>query len=711
MKGLKKYPIGWWSEVTIRNVLANEAYTGRWYCGKNQTIKLDVANLRTGKPKVRQIKRAKEEWYPIEIPRIVSDEQHKKAFLQARKNLMFAKRCTKQTYLLQGLIRCAKDGLRYRGHQEKSDVIYYYCKSRANNTPQENCHSPYLRADQIEPMVWDTVKSILENPEEVFNTFRDESILNEERAKSIEGRLDYISDAIKKLEVAKKRITEAFKAEAMTLPEFRKEKTDIELSEEKLISERDALMMKLNVQHDVSAKIDLFKETCHKFLSKINDPKIVTERLKKDIIKLIIDEVVIEGESVKIFATIPLPNKIHEREMDKTDIPGTFNAGATLGPVNETNMARIWNKHKQSNTPLKRKVFVGLSGGVDSSVAAYLLKNEGFDVTGVHLRCWNREGCDVREAEDARRVAEKMDIPFYVFNLEKEYREKVVEYMVQGYARGETPNPDVMCNKEIKFGLFLEKALGLGADYVATGHYVKIKKSKLKNEYGLFKAKDNNKDQSYFLWTLTQKQLSHCLFPVGDYLKPEVRKIAKKAGLSTAGKKDSQGICFLGKVTLPEFLSEYLPAKKGNILDAGGKVLGNHKGVQFYTIGQRHGICVPGKKPYYVANKDIKSNSLVIAEGEDKALYKKEVELTDVNFINKDYFSDSHGGAKKVFVRVRYRQPLFEAILIEKMNESGIMGYFIVFDKPQKFIAKGQSAVFYSKKGEMLGGGIIKVSA
>jgi len=202
MKGLKKYPLGWWSEVTIRNVLANEAYTGRWYCGKNQTIKLDVANLRTGKPKVRQIRRAKEEWYPIEIPRIVSDEQHKKALLQARKNLMFAKRCTKQTYLLQGLIRCAKDGLRYRGHQEKSDVIYYYCKSRANNTPQENCKSPYLRADQIEPMVWDTVKSILENPEEVFNTFRDESILNEERAKSIEGRLDYIDGAIKKLEVA-----------------------------------------------------------------------------------------------------------------------------------------------------------------------------------------------------------------------------------------------------------------------------------------------------------------------------------------------------------------------------------------------------------------------------------------------------------------------------------------------------------------------------
>ena len=475
MKGLKKYPVGWWSEVTIRNVLSNEAYTGRWSCCKRKTLKLDIANPRTGKPKVRQITRDKEEWHPIEIPRIVSDEQHKKALLQARKNLMFAKRCTKQTYLLQGLIRCGKDNLMYRGHQEKSGVIYYYCKSRATNTPQENCNSPYLRADQIEPMVWNTVKSILENPEEVFNTFRDESILNEERAKSIEGRLDYIDGAIKKLEVAKKRITEAFKAEAMTLPEFRKEKTDLELSEEKLLTERDALKMKLNVQHDVGAKIDLFKETCHKFLSKINDPKIVTERVKKDIIKLVIDRVVIEGESVKIFAMIPLPTKIHERELVKADVPGTFNAGATLGPINETNMARIWNKHKLANTPLKKKVFVGMSGGVDSSVAAYLLQKEGYNVTGVFMRSYNIDGCEERDAEDARRVAEHLGIPFYVFDFEEEYKKKVVKYMIEGYKLGITPNPDVMCNKEIKFGLFLEKARGMGADFIATGHYVRLR--------------------------------------------------------------------------------------------------------------------------------------------------------------------------------------------------------------------------------------------
>lgn len=436
-------------------------------------------------------------------------------------------------------------------------------------------------------------------------------------------------------------------------------------------------------------------------------------------------------------------------------------------------MARIWNKHKipldqtpGKNTPLKPKVFVGLSGGVDSSVAAYLLKKRGYDVTGIHLRCWNREGCDALEAEDARRVAEKLDIPFYVFNLEKEYREKVVQYMIEGYARGETPNPDVMCNKEIKFGLFLEKALKMGADYVATGHYVKLE-SRIENlEYGgrdkkflnsksyiLYSARDKTKDQSYFLWTLTQKQLCHCLFPIGDYLKLEVRKIAKKAGLLTADKKDSQGICFLGKITLPEFLNEYLPAKRGNILDTSGKVLGKHKGAQFYTIGQRHlGImnCERGAKgrsetkPFYVIEKNIKKNILTVAEGHDNPLSrKKEIELTDVNFINPfiaSLISVGGGHARlpvfggngriNIYARVRYRQPLAPATLIYDSQSADLRGknlresslqpanIRVIFDKPQKFIAKGQSAVFYmpavalakagSKNIEMLGGGIIK---
>lgn len=709
MKGLKKYPMGWWSEVTIRNVLANEAYTGRWSCGKNRTVKLDVANPRTGKPKVRQIRRDKEEWHPIEIPRIVSDEQHKKALLQARKNLMFAKRCTKQTYLLQGLIRCAKDGLRYRGHQEKSGVIYYYCKSRANNTPQENCNSPYLRADQIEPIVWNTVKSILENPEEIFNTFRDESILNEERAKSIEGRLDYIAGAIKKLEVAKKRITEAFKAEAMTLPEFRKEKTDLELSEEKLISERDALKIKLNVQHDVGAKIDLFKETCHKFLSKINDPKIVTERLKKDIIKLVIDEVVIEGESVKIFATIPLPNKIHEREMDKTDIPGTFNAGATLGPVNETNMARIWNKHKQTNTPLKRKVFVGMSGGVDSSVAAYLLKKAGYNVVGVYMKCWDglptpdgikfKDTCSWRdEKRDAMAVAAKIGIPFKMYDFTKEYREQVIDYFFKEYAAGRTPNPDIACNSEIKFKLFLELALKEGADFIATGHYVRrrVVKSAIRNE--LLQAKDKNKDQSYFLWTLTQDQIKKSLFPIGNYLKPQVRVLAMKAKLRTAEKKDSQGICFIGKVSVENFLCARIPEKIGKVVTSSGRVVGEHNGAAFYTIGQRHGLKLSAALPYYVIGKDMRKNIVYVGEGNsDKKLYCNELKCTETSWINEPPIV-----GKTYLARIRYRQPLQKVKIVSKVK--GIWSFKFV--EPQRAVTSGQSLVLY-EKDRMMGGGII----
>ncbi len=716
MKGLKKYPVGWWSEVTIRNVLANEAYTGRWYCGKNKTIKLDVPNARTGKPKVRQVKRAKEEWHPIEIPRIVSDEQYKKALLQARKNLMFAKRCTKQTYLLQGLIRCGKDNLVYRGHQEKSGVIYYYCKSRMNNTPQENCNSPYLRADQIEPIVWSAVKSILENPEEVFNNFRDESILNEERVKSIEGRLDYISEAIRKLEVAKKRITEAFKAEVMTLQEFRKEKTDLELSEEKIISERDALKTKLNVQHDVGAKIDLFKETCHKFLSKINDPKIVTERLKKDIIKLVIDQVVIEGERVKIFATIPLPNKIHEREMDKSDLPGIFNAGATLGPVNETNMARIWNKHKL-NTPLKPKVFVAMSGGVDSSAAAALLKQAGFDVAGIFMKCWTEQGqkvsvCTTNEDKrSAASAAAALDIPFAVWDFEEQYREAVFRYFIDEYKSGRTPNPDVMCNKHIKFGLFLKRALAEGADLIATGHYVRLEPDNFSNSgiqaqakrYRLLKAVDSNKDQSYFLYSLTQEQLKYCIFPVGNLLKSEVRKLAQKLSLPNAGRKDSQGLCFVGKISLPDVLGKYMDLEPGAIVDSSGKEIGSHKGLNCYTIGQRFGLNIGGTGPYFVADKDYKNNTLIVAKDNDPILYKKEILIKDINWVSgvePEY-------PVQIQAKIRYRQPDVAAVLLKSGSDAKI-----VFNEPQKGVAPGQAVVFYCnddkvQNREMLGGGII----
>jgi len=429
--------------------------------------------------------------------------------------------------------------------------------------------------------------------------------------------------------------------------------------------------------------------------------------------------------------------------MDKTDIPGTFNAGATLGPVNETNMARIWNKHKQSNTPLKRKVFVGMSGGVDSSVAAFLLKEQGYDVTGVYINGFNVDGCSERDAEDARRVADHLGIPFYVIDAREDYFEYVVQYMIDGYKKGLTPNPDVMCNKEIKFGIFLDKALKLGADYIATGHYVRLVTSKKQSvtsknyelpitSYRLFSAKDLNKDQSYFLWTLTQEQLKHCLFPIGEYIKLEVREIAKKAKLPTAEKKDSQGICFLGKVKLPEFLKEYIKPKKGDVLNTEGNKIGEHEGARFYTIGQRH-INIQhttndkqqktNQRPYYVAEKNVKKNILIVAEGDTHpALFKKDIALTDIHFINGENHSLIRANRRiDVLVRVRYRQPLVRATLVignkESVTSKGrklpVTSYQLLFSEPIKFIAPGQSAVFYSidvdKNGnhEMLGGGVI----
>lgn len=341
-----------------------------------------------------------------------------------------------------------------------------------------------------------------------------------------------------------------------------------------------------------------------------------------------------------------------------------------------------------------KKVFVGMSGGVDSSVAAYLLKKKGYQVVGVFMHSFNLDGCEEKDAEDARRVAAHLNIPFYVMDFEEEYKKYVVEYMVRGYAAGLTPNPDVMCNKEIKFGFFLKKALELGADFVATGHYVK------KSGNRLFAARDKNKDQSYFLWTLTPERVKRCIFPIGEYPKPEVRKIANRAGLSTAAKKDSQGICFLGKITLQDFLKDYIPAKKGVVVNERGEKIGMHNGAQLYTIGQRHGLDLQvnhsDAKPHYVAKKDVKTNTLVAVEGDaHPALHKKEVTLTEVNLIVKKL-------PKVVYARVRYRQPVAKAEVV-KIGSRLVLRFF----KPQKYIAEGQSAVFYSRAGEMLGGGII----
>lgn len=349
-----------------------------------------------------------------------------------------------------------------------------------------------------------------------------------------------------------------------------------------------------------------------------------------------------------------------------------------------------------------------MSGGVDSSVTAALLKERGFDVVGVHLKCYNVDGCAEQDAEDARRAAETLRIPFYVFDMEQEYKDKVVEYMVDGYKKGITPNPDVMCNKEIKFGLFLEKALELGADYVATGHYVRLKKSG--KTFRLFSAEDKNKDQSYFLWTLTQKQLKHSLFPVGDYQKSEVRKIARKYKLPNADKKDSQGICFLGQVSLKDFLGNYIPEKTGVVVNTKGEVVGEHKGAYFYTIGQRGGLGIGGQvKPLYVAEKDVKENALLVAEDNDPVLYKKEVDLVGVNLINPIQSLIRANRRISVLMRVRYRQPLFKATLT-----AGKSKLKAIFEKPQKFVAQGQSAVIYSAEKrdlpagrQVLGGGII----
>ncbi len=400
----------------------------------------------------------------------------------------------------------------------------------------------------------------------------------------------------------------------------------------------------------------------------------------------------------------------------------------------------ISSNKKKLSIKKRGRVFVGMSGGVDSSVAAYLLKEQGYSVVGVFMRGYNIDNCQEKDAEDARRVAEHLEIPFYVWDFEKEYKEKVVDYMIDGYRKGLTPNPDVMCNKEIKFGLFFERAMKLGADYVATGHYVKkitnnyqpitnnlkLEKSVRKVisdklsviSYSLAIAKDTNKDQSYFLWALNQEQINKSLFPLGDLLKPEVRKIAKKIGVSTAEKKDSQGVCFLGMVNIKEFLKKYIPEKTGDVLNINGEKVGEHNGAWFYTIGQRSGVGnlkhQKGQKnhqPLYVVSKDIKKNILVVAEGsDDEELYKKEVFLDDCNFAFPKLYAT--GYTLQVLARVRYRQPLFPAVLVREMK-----GWKLEFLKPQRFVAPGQSAVVYlpgeasAKSGsgwvEMLGGGVI----
>jgi len=360
-----------------------------------------------------------------------------------------------------------------------------------------------------------------------------------------------------------------------------------------------------------------------------------------------------------------------------------------------------------------RKVIIAMSGGVDSSVAAALLKKRGFDVVGIFMKFWKPKGpdsknrcCSPESEKKARKIAKILNIPFYVFNFEKEFKKKIIDYFLEEHKLGRTPNPCVVCNKEIKFGLLLEKALKLDADFIATGHYARIKvqnsKFKMQNDnskfkiFKLLKAKDRNKDQSYFLWQLNQKQLRHILFPIGDYTKNQVRKLAQKFKLPVRDISESQEVCFI-QTTVNDFLRNYLRTKSGNIIDEKGNILGEHQGLWFYTIGQRRGINLPGG-PYYVIDKDIKRNTLVVSKNE-KALLKKELIAKDINWI----LGKPPRLPLRVMVKIRYKhKPALATILKEKNDKIKA-----VFDKPQRAITPGQSAVFYLKS-EVIGGGIIE---
>ncbi|MBZ9577733.1 tRNA 2-thiouridine(34) synthase MnmA [Patescibacteria group bacterium] len=331
-----------------------------------------------------------------------------------------------------------------------------------------------------------------------------------------------------------------------------------------------------------------------------------------------------------------------------------------------------------------KKVIIAISGGIDSSVAAALLKRDGFDVVGVFMKLWPSF-----DEKRAKRVAKKLGIPFYVFNFEKEFKKRIVDYFLKEYKKGRTPNPCVVCNKEIKFGILLNKALSLEADYVATGHYVRRKGNKL------LKGKDKEKDQSYFLWQLDQKILGKILFPIGDYTKTEVRELAKKFKLPVLDIPESQEICFIQTTTV-DFLKKHLKLEPGKIIDNKGKVIGQHRGLWFYTIGQRKGIELP-KGPFYVLDKDLKKNVLIITKNK-KDLYKKELIAKNVNWV-----SDKEPKMPlKVKARIRYRHSEVSAT-IKKQKNGRIK---VVFSRGQRAVTPGQSVVFY-KGQELLGGGII----
>ena len=349
------------------------------------------------------------------------------------------------------------------------------------------------------------------------------------------------------------------------------------------------------------------------------------------------------------------------------------------------------------------RIVVGMSGGVDSSVAAYLLKREGHEVIGVFMNNWDETDdggvcTNERDWDDVRRVCEAIDIPYYSVNFAKEYYERVFKYFLEEYKKYRTPNPDVLCNREIKFNVFLDFALKLGADKLATGHFANI--GSRDGKYTLLRAKDPNKDQTYFLYMLNQRALSYARFPVGSLTKAEIRDIARKAGIPVSEKKDSTGVCFIGERDFKKFLQNYLPAQGGDMVDESGKVVGRHDGLMYYTIGQRRGLGIGGGgngQRWFVIEKDVKNNRLIVSQGEDDRLYSSSAKLEDLTWISGEEYAREFDCT----VRLRHRQPLQKAHVRVSGNKA-----LVEFDQPQRAVTPGQSTVFYAGDA-CLGGGIV----
>ena len=349
------------------------------------------------------------------------------------------------------------------------------------------------------------------------------------------------------------------------------------------------------------------------------------------------------------------------------------------------------------------RVVVGMSGGVDSSVAAYLMKQQGHEVLGVFMNNWeekdDRGVCtSQKDWDDVRRVCDVIDIPYYSVNFAREYKERVFAHFLEEYQKCRTPNPDVLCNREIKFNVFLNFAETLGAEKLVTGHFANL--GRQGDKVTLLRAKDENKDQTYFLYMLGQRALSRACFPVGGLLKSEVREIARQQGLPTSEKKDSTGVCFIGERDFRAFLKTYLPAQGGDMVDESGKVVGHHEGLMYYTLGQRRGLGIGGGgngQRWFVIEKDVKHNRLIVSQGEDDRLYIPRAEASEATWIS----GEAPGGEVECMVRLRHRQPL-QKCRIQISGEKVHME----FDRPQRAVTPGQSAVFY--QGDVcLGGAIV----